>query len=464
MFLEPQALAQRAFGAVALGDPRRDRRAVTLATALFANPAASLPQQCDGLAPLHAAYRLLGRPEVRHAALQQSHWLQTRAAAAEHPTVLLVQDTTEVDYTAHPTTTGLGPIGDGRGRGYLLQTILAVVPQPRQVLGLAYQEPFLRQPAPRKAKGKRESSAQRQKRPRESQVWSRAATAVGPPPAAVRWVHVGDAYSDIFDFLDACRRHGADFLVRACQDRCITQPDGAPGHLLQWARSLPAQDEYDLEVPARNARPGQPARPARQARMRLAFGTAALRPPQHGGVGRRPITVWVVRVWEAEPPAGEEPLEWVLLTSVPVRTVAEAHERVAWYRCRWLAEDYHQCLKTGCSIERRELGSGAALQRLLGFLGVVAVWLLQLRDAARLEPGRPAAQAVPEEVVRVVGRLRGRDSAGWTVGRFCQELAGLGGYLGRKCDGPPGWRTLWRGWLHAQTVLLGVHIAYELGP
>src|SRR5438874_626583 len=346
MFLEPQALAQRAFGAVALGDPRRDRRAVTLATALFANPAASLPQQCDGLAPLHAAYRLLGRPEVRHAALQQSHWLQTRAAAA------------------------------------------------------------------------------------------------------VRWVHVGDAYSDIFDFLDACRRHGADFLVRACQDRCITQPDGAPGHLLQWARSLPAQDEYDLEVPARNARPGQPARPARQARMRLAFGTAALQPPQHGGVGRRPITVWVVRVWEAEPPAGEEPLEWVLLTSVPVRTVAEAHERVAWYRCRWLAEDYHQCLKTGCSIERRELGSGAALQRLLGFLGVVAVWLLQLRDAARLEPGRPAAQAVPEEVVRVVGRLRGRDSAGWTVGRFCQELAGLGGYLGRKCDGPPGWRTLWRGRPH----------------
>lgn len=468
MLLEPHAVAQQAFGTVALGDPRRQRRAVSLATALFRNPAASLPQQCDTLADLRAAYRLLGRREVSHAAVQQPHWQQTRAAAAAHPVVLLIQDTTEIDYTAHPTVKDLGPIGDGRGRGFLLQSILAVVPQPRQVLGLAYQEPFLRQPAPRKGKGKKkkkESSAQRRKRPRESQVWSRAATAVGRPPAAVRWVHVGDAYSDMFEFIDTCRRQGADFLVRACQDRCILQPDGTPGHLLQWARSLPSQDAYVIDVPARSARPGQPARRARQARLQQAFGTVTLLPPQHGGTGLAPVVVSVVRVWEVEAPADvEEPLEWVLLTSVAVQSVADAHERVFWYRCRWLAEDYHQCLKTGCGIERRQLDTGAALQRLTGFLGVVAVWLLQLRSYARLEPERPAAEAVPAEVIRVVGVLRRQESAGWTVARFWKELAGLGGYLGRKGDGPPGWKTLWRGWLHVQTVLLGVHIAHEIGP
>lgn len=470
MILEPQAMARRAFGAVALGDPRRRHRAVALATALFTNPGASLPQQCGARAALRAAYRLLSRPEVEHAALQRPHWQQTRAAAAEYPTVLLVQDTTEIDYTAHPTTTNLGPIGDGRGRGYLLQTILAVVPRPRQILGLAYQEPFLRQPAPRREtktkKGRRrESSARRRKRPRESQVWPRAVTAVGPPPAGVRWVHVGDAYSDIFDFLDRCRQQGADFLVRACQDRCIRQPDGTPGHLLQWARALPAQSTYVLDVPARSARPGCPARRARQAQMRLAFGTVTLLPPQHGGAGLQPIPVWVVRVWEEAAPADvEEPLEWVLLTSAAVQTVADAEERVGWYKCRWVAEDYHQCLKTGCAIERRQLDDGVALRRLEGFLGVVAVWLLQLRDAARLQPECRAEQVVPAEVVRVVGALRGQDSAGWTVARFWRELAGLGGYLGREGDHPPGWKTLWRGWLHVQTVLLGVHIAHELGP
>jgi hypothetical protein len=376
MLLEPHALAQRAFGTAALGDPRRTRRAVSSAAALFTNPAAPLPPQCGALAERRAAYRLLDRREVEHAALQQPHWQQTRAAAAEHPLALLVQDTTEVDYTAHPTATGWGPVGDGRGRGFLPQTILAVVPQPRQVLGLAYREPFLRRPAPGK-----ESSSQRRKRPRESQAWPRAATAGGPPPAGVRRAHVGDAYSDVFDLLAACRRQGADFLVRACQDRCVVGPEGAPGHLLSWARALPSQSEQVLDVPARGARDGRPARRARQAHLRLAFGTVTVLPPRHGGAGLTPIAVSVVRAWEPDPPADvEEPLAWVLLTSVAVAAVADARERLAWYRCRWLAEDYHQCLKTGCAIERRQLQTGAGLQRLLGFLGVVAVWLLQLRS------------------------------------------------------------------------------------
>jgi hypothetical protein len=458
MLLQPTLLAERAFGSAALGDPRRVRRAVQLGTALFTHPAASLPQQNGPLKHLRAAYRLLDRPEVTHAVVQQPHWLQTRQDTTDYPVVLLLQDTTELDYTGHPTTTGLGPIGNGGGRGFLLQTILAVVPRPRQVLGVAYQEPFLRRPAPR------QTSARRKHRDRESQVWPRAATACGAPPPGTRWVHVGDAYSDLFDFLHACRARGADFLVRACQDRCIERPDGQPDHLMRWARALPAQGEGLLDLPARSARPGQPARAARAARLRLAFGAATVRPPAHGGRGQAALPVWVVRVWEVDAPAGVEPLEWVLVTSVPVTTPAEAWERVAWYRCRWLCEDYHQCLKTGCAMERRQLQTGAGLQRLLGFLGVVAVWLLQLREWSREAPERRAEAVVPADVVRVVAVLAGQPGGRWTVAQFWKALAGLGGYLGRKGDGPPGWKTLWRGWLHVQTVLIGVQIAHELGP
>jgi hypothetical protein len=115
-------------------------------------------------------------------------------------------------------------------------------------------------------------------------------------------------------------------------------------------------------------------------------------------------------------------------------------------------------------MERRPLQTGGGLQRLLGFLGVVAVWLLQLREWSRLQPQRPAAEVVPAEVVRVGEALTGQAADAWTAAAFWKALAGLGGYLDRKRDGPPGWKTVWRGWLHVQTVLIGVHLAYELGP
>ena len=115
-------------------------------------------------------------------------------------------------------------------------------------------------------------------------------------------------------------------------------------------------------------------------------------------------------------------------------------------------------------MERRQVQTGEGLQRLLGLLGVVAAWLLQLREWSRLEPDRPATACVPEEVVRVVAALTGQRGAAVTVAAFWKALAGLGGYLGRTGDGPPGWKTIWRGWLHVQTVLIGVHLATSTIP
>jgi len=449
----PTDWAERTFATVDLKDRRRERRAVSLAASLMRHPDASLPQQMGAPSALKAAYRLLDQDDVTFAALSTPHWEATRDRAARQNLVLLVQDTTEIDYSHHPKTESLGPIGNGRGQGYLLQTVLAVLPQPRQVLGIAAQEPFLRKNAP-----KGQSCTQRRARERESQVWSRMVQAVGRAPEGSTWVHVGDRYSDIFDFMEACREHTGHFLIRVAQDRRIYADDGTVESLLASVRGLPAQDQRELKLRAKDGKKG------RTAQLSISFRAATLRPPAHSR-HKAPLAVWLVRVWEADPPDDvDEPLEWVLLTSVPTLSVADAWERAEWYSCRWLVEDYHQCLKTGCSLEQRHLQTYDGLVRLLGFLAPLAVRLLQLRELARLEPERLASEALPRELVQVVAYLAEVPLSELSVGSFWRTVARQGGHQGRKGDGPAGWKTLWRGWLEIQTLLEGVHLAARLPP
>ena len=451
--MNPAEWADRTFAAVDLGDRRRERRALTLAGRRMRHPDASLPQQMHNRSALKAAYRLLDEEAVTPAALSQPHWDATRDRAGRADLALLIQDTTEIDYTHHPRTERLGPIGDGRGRGYLLQTVLAVVPQPRQLLGIAAQEPFLRKRAP-----KGETTHQRRKRDRESLVWLRMVRAVGTPAQGSVWVHVGDCASDIFDFSEECLTQNAHFLVRVAHDRRLIEPNGTVASLLAAARALPAQPQQRfLHLSARD---GQPAR---TVQLSVGYRGALLRAPHHSA-RKKPLSVWLVRVWEANPPTGAEPLEWLLLTSVPTLTVADAWQRVEWYTCRWLAEDYHQCLKTGCRLEQRQLQTYNGLIRLLGFLALIAVRLLQLREVARLEPERLATDAVPHDLVRVVAHLADVPLSTLTMEAFWCTVAQQGGYQGRTGDGPPGWKTLWRGWLEIQTLVEGIHLAARLPP
>src|SRR6266705_2847317 len=406
--------AEDTFGSVHLGDVRRTQRAVAIASAIAHNPAATLPAQMPDEAALEATYRFLQTPDVTYEQLIGPHVAQTRAEASKQQQVLLIQDTTEVDYQQHPTTTGLGPIGNGTHHGYLLQSVLAVRPEDRQVLGLAHQEPFLRHPVP-----KGETKREREQRQRESQVWERSVQAIGVTPSGVQCIHVGDRYSDMFPFLSLCREMQCDFVVRAAQDRCVDlrieqadapvpkrshhrrgeQPDAkpAPAHLFDVVGTWAAMGEQDLNLPATQQRK------ARVAHVILSSGSVRLVPPETAAsADLRPLVVWVIRVWEPEPPQDVEPLEWVRLTSLPTQSLEQAWERVDWYRARWIVEDYHQGLKTGCRVEQRQLQSYEGLRRLLGLLAPAAVRLLQLRAASRQSPQQPASQTLPADVVQVV--------------------------------------------------------------
>ena len=164
--LSPREWAEQTFGGVQLGHVARRRRAVEIAAAMAREPAGSLPAQQQSDAGTKAVYRFCENAHVSYEALMQPHMEATREQSRQVPRVLLIQDTTELDYQHHPKTTGLGPIGNGTHQGFLLQSVLALDAATEEVMGVAHQEPFLRQPAP-----KGETARHLQERARESQVW-----------------------------------------------------------------------------------------------------------------------------------------------------------------------------------------------------------------------------------------------------------------------------------------------------
>ncbi len=311
--LDPKSWAERTFGRVQLHDMRRTRRAVQAASNLAENPLGSLPAQMQTWKETKALYRLLDEPDVTFAALMQPHFQQTREQALSSPVVLLVQDTTDIDLSHRHKISGVGQIGNERGRGFFVQTVLAVRPETQEVLGCMAQEPFVRIPAP--------------------------VHTIGTPAAGSVWVHVGDRGADMFPFFQACQATQTHFLVRAAQNRRVQGNEDELMYSLTRTRAFPSQASRPFEVPARHGHQ------ARSTQLQLAFGQMTLLPPRNEPrASKDPVTVWVIRVWEEQARDAEEPLEWILLTSLPTTTLEQAWERVDWYGHRWLDEDYHQCL------------------------------------------------------------------------------------------------------------------------
>jgi hypothetical protein len=430
---------------------------------MAAMPGASLPQQMGGWAQLRATYRMLANEKVSHERLSSPHWQATRQRAAQEAAVLMVMDTTYLIYNRYAKTMKeLGDFGDGN-RGLLVHSTLAVVPGQRQVLGLAHQQAIKPERIP-----EGQSRHKRPKEERQSRVWIDALKAMEPAGEGSCQVVVADREGDHTDFLIACRERGYHFLVRAAYDRCLAGPGQEGAHSLTAARSWEAMASKELDLPARSARkaisnePARPKREARRAQLRVAWGEISVRVRRNQETP--PLRMWLIRVWEVGGKEGVEPLEWFLMTSVPVRTAEDALERVEWYTYRWTIEDYHQCLKTGCEVEERDFEEAARVERLLGFLGPIAVRLLQLRDQARLNPEMPASTVADESTVLVLAAKRKVPAEGMTVRAFWRGVAQLGGFLGRRCDGEPGWQTIWRGWLYLQNLVEGASLAHALHP
>ena len=164
---------------------------------------------------------------------------------------------------------------------------------------------------------------------------------------------------------------------------------------------------------------------------------------------------------EENAPQGVAPIRWVLLTSLPVVTFDDAYTIIGYYELRWLVEEYHKALKTGCRTESRQLKTASRLEALVGLTSVVAVRLLQLKSLARTDPNVPAQRVVPGAWLKMLKLARKNLTRvhDLTVGQFYREVAKLGGFLGRKGDGEPGWITIWRGW---EKLNMYVYVASKL--
>jgi hypothetical protein len=374
--------------------------------------------------------------------------------------VLWVSDTSTLSFD-HPHTDGLGPTSTG-GSGMLLHSTMGIdvsggEGRPPRVLGLGHQQVWSRGRG-KKAKGKDP----------ESLKWKVGIDAIGMPAPGVRWVHVGDAESDCWEAMEACVDTGGGYAIRACQNRLVHAGHGAqarsagPTPLFELLKKQPMLGGKYLYLRSR------PDRPARWAKLAMsAVPVTVLAPKNWSDKPHRknrprpePIECWAVRVWEVGAPEGQDPVEWVILTDEPVENLESAVKVAFWYSCRWLIEEYHKCLKTGCRIESRQLEQGVRLQRLLGVLSVVAVRLLQLKHQAKVNPDAPATSVVPERYVKTMAaRLNLPRNRKLTASQFWRETARMGGFLGRKSDGEPGWITLWRGWEELELLTSGFELA-----
>jgi len=451
---DPDTWAEQQFGQVELGDRRRTRRAVRVAAQMVRHPAASIPEQAGTWSATKGSYRLFHEDEVTFEALSAPHWASTRQDAGGYERVLMIQDTSCLDFTGHPAAEGMGPIGDHHGRGLMIHSTLAVNPAGSgEVLGLAYQALFCRQPTPEK-----ETPTERKGRARESEIWRTSIREVGMAPPGSRWVHVCDRYADDFETFEACRQVGVDFVIRAAQNRRAAlghEADTRSDHVLDLVRSLEPSGGKTLWVRSR------PTRQPRWAKLLVAFAPVTVFPSWLAQREAEPVRAWAVRVWEVDAPEGEDPIEWILLTSVPVTDLEMAVTIAFWYSLRWLIEEYYKCLKTGCSVEKRQLEEVERLRACIGISAVVAVWLLQMKQQARMEPERPATACAPQGHVQVLAAYLHRSVEGWTIREFWRAVARLGGFLARRRDGEPGWQTIWRGWQKLDLMTIGAGLAAE---
>ena len=467
---QTKSFGEMNFGNAQLGDKRRTKRLVKLVDQMCMRPGGTLPQKFRNPADLQAFYRLMWRDEVTHEALLSAH----RKVTLEHleqleTPVLILHDTTELDYTTHKSLDDLGPIGCGTRRGYITHNSLAVDPQSREVLGLTNQVLHHRELV-----SKSETRTQRRGRDsRESLLWLQGTASL---PSNWQLVDVCDRGADSFEFLEHEIHSGRRFVIRSSYDRCILLGHDEPqecatAKLRQHARELPIAGSWMLQVTSnvelRRGRGKEKkkvvTRQGREANLAVAFAPVQIRPSKGSSdPDSRHLRVWIVRVWEIDPPEGQERLEWTLLTNEPVTSFAAAYRVVGWYECRWMIEEYHKGMKTGCKIESPQFTTEERLRPAIALLSVVTLTLLQMREASRRADAktRKATTLISAMYVEVLSLWRHKKiKLDWTVHDFYYALARLGGHQNRKHDHPPGWQVIWEGWKELLPMVIGYDVA-----
>lgn len=447
-------LGQAMFGHAQLGDQRRTQRLIATFERMRRHPGGTLPDKLSSPADLKALYRLCACQSVTHQALIAAMRSYTLARIACHQgPVLVIHDATELDYSSlHSLVQDLGQIGTGTHQGYICHNSLAVDADSGEVLGLLDQILHRRDEVPEDET----LPEHRDRETRESLLWVKGTEHL---PCDPRLIDVTDQGSSTFEFLEHQTKSGRRFVLRNGRTRRVYaghQPVGPTRYLREHVRSLSELGRFTMDVQPQKGRKARTG-----AEFALRGGPVLLLRPhvKRGHHGNDPLPLYVVHVVEVSPPPpGEKPIEWTLLTNEPVSTEADAWRVVGWYERRWIVEEYHKSLKTGCRIEDMQFTAVERLQPAIALLSAVALTLLNLRDASR-SPDAQTRQArtlfAPEYIEALSAWRHGKVRGDWTVHEFFFALARLGGHQNRKRDHRPGWLVLWRGWMKLQCMVDG---------
>jgi hypothetical protein len=432
-------------------------RLAKLVEDLSARPESSVPAACRGWAATKGAYRFWSNTHVHPEAIRRGHAARTVERLPETGVILAVQDTTDFEFTDHSAVEGLGYLTHPQHFGLFLHTTLGIdssgVP-----LGVLHQHVWTRDP---EDFGKRKQRRNKATADKESQRWLTALeqTQEAIPARPGRTIlEVSDREADFFDHFAAPRRADTHLLIRAKSRRRIEQEDRL---LLAAVQATPASGQMQVQLPRHG---GQSSR---KATLTIRFRRVEILPPSTHPRRKelRPLPLYAVLAEEENPPAGEQPIRWLLLTTYPVMSFADAVQIVRWYTFRWLIERYHYTLKSGCRIEELQLEREERLERALATYAIVAWRLLWMTYLARQQPEAPCDTVLSTVEWQVLhARFHPGESLPAKPPRLQESvrlIARLGGFLARKGDGQPGVKALWRGIRRLQDMVAGAQTVLQ---
>jgi hypothetical protein len=439
---EPVDWAEEEFGGAELGDQRRVKRLEEIARDFYARPEGSVPQACQSRAKTKAVYRFFDNRNISMKKILAPHYESTLGRIRKEKVVLAVQDTTSLNYSAHPATENLGFIGSAKDGpiGLLVHDTMAFTLEGTP-LGLLDVQSWARNPADFGKKHERHKLPIEQK---ESNKWLKSFASVQAAQKRCQdtlLVSVGDREADIYELFHAALSdpHGPKLLVRASQNRILSEEQDK---LMEYVAGQPSSGKQVVAVPRKGKQR------AREAVLEIRYTEVRLKAPA-SKAGGKDISIWAVLAQEVEAPQGVTPLKWLLLTTIEVHSFEQAVEMLSWYCIRWGIEVYHKTLKSGCKIEERQLGNADRIEACLSIDMVIAWRIYHLTKLGREIPNVPCTVFFEEAEWKALVAYKTKNpippKKTPTLREAMRMVASLGGFLGRKSDGEPGTKSLWLG-------------------
>ncbi len=445
----PERWASERYETAEFGDARLKRRLVKITETLAGKPADSINQACEDWAGAKGAYRFIENERVTTESLQEPIAQATARDCAGRDLVFAVQDTTTLSFKQARQAKGLGPVNHSSdARGMLFHPTLALSSE-GAAMGLLHQQTWCR---PVEEDTDDEKDPNRPIEEKESFKWVRGVLGARQALDSMlgkehrpRLLHIMDREGDIFDVFESISNTGDGAVIRCHHNRRVLTTSGKGAHAHDLVRASALLGTIRTDVPRKHGHK------ARKANLEIRACELTMTPQKSNGSTERWTNLTLVEVWEPRPPDGIEPLHWLLWTTEPVACVEEAIRIVEIYKLRWKIEELFLTLKSGCRIENLQFATADRLAKVVALYAPIAVRIVQLRDLARLCPDEPCSVILAETEWKALWTYIHKERPGPetpppSLKQATLWIGRIGGHLGRKSDGMPGVRTLWRGW------------------